>query len=184
MHSFSKLSVGGLSTSVEISRILSHLGGMRHLMIWVHCHPHTLSTPAVSWLVAAQCLWHLLKLFWCSGDTTARALLTDMSTRSREVQSTLVAGPWLGETQGLQKFIVSMVPFRLHCTGKAHRFDVCHICKFLVVFVMRLVFLHFFYGGLFKDVSVHLDHTVTSTMNAWISFTKIKSGLYVITVIS
>lgn len=95
MHSFSKLSVGGLSTSVEISRILSHLGGMRHLMIWVHCHSHMLSTPAVSWLVAAQCLWHLLKLFWCSGDTTARALLTDMSTRSREVQSTLVAGPGL-----------------------------------------------------------------------------------------
>lgn len=42
VRSFSRLSICGLSTLVNIHRILPRIDGMWHILVWFHCHPYLL----------------------------------------------------------------------------------------------------------------------------------------------
>lgn len=115
---------------------------MRHLLIWVHCHPHVLSTPGVSWPKT-----QVFTETFVGAEVIQQhcAFLTDEI--STQVWSALRPGPGLlSSAVGL---VVSMVPFPLHSAGKAHKHNICHSWEFLSLFVMMLVFLHFLYGDLF-----------------------------------
>lgn len=157
---------------------------MRHLMIWVHCHPLVLSMPGVSWLVAASAHGICWNSVVSEGDTTARAVLTDTCTIPTEMRSAVEARAGvvfscidLERPRALRSSSFLWYHFPHAPQGKLTNMMSATFASSWMCLWWGCYFFTFSMVASSKDVSEHLYHTVTSTMNAWISFTKIKSGL-------
>lgn len=151
---------------------------LRLMVHWRYWCPQMLSRPGVSWIVAAQCSQHSLKIYF-ELRWYILHLQTEVWGRSKELSGGpgCLLLPRSGKTQGPQKFIISLVPLLPCSKGKAHNNYNAYICSWMSLW-RCWYFFTFSIMVSFKDESGHPCHTVTATTNARFSSTKTVSSSY------